>query len=49
VPGTVHEMEYEAEMEGIMGILLSVGSCELKGTDNNRKQKYVVIQSISLF
>jgi hypothetical protein len=29
-----------------MGILLSVGSCELKGTDNERKQKYRVIQNI---
>jgi len=42
-------MEYEADMERIMGILLSVGSCELKGTENNRKQKYMVIQNISLF
>jgi hypothetical protein len=29
-----------------MGILLSVGSYELTGTDNEREQKYRVIQNI---
>jgi len=29
-----------------MGILLSVGSYELNGTDNEREQKYRVIQNI---
>lgn len=46
MPGTGHEMEKEADLERIMGILLSVGSSELKGTDNERKQKYRVIQNI---